>query len=641
MLRNFRQVFKGNQMPMTVIMMVVLLGMVAYLAPGHGGSDAPDNVIARVYGRDIMKRDVDREMSMMARRLGRNVNLESLAPLLQREAVNQLVQSKVVEELAERHGVVVTDSEIKAALEAKLTQIGFVDENGKLRPSAEINDMLREHGMSLKEMEQDVAGDLATQKLFQQAAALVPVDEAWLEVENRVRNEKVSFEAATLTPDPAPVADPGTPVLEAFLKASGARFQTGPRRVADYVALDQAALGITPADDAAVKAVYESKKGQFTELKASHILFKAESDSAVPEAMKKAMDLRAKLVAGEDFNKAAEAQSEDPTAKANKGELGWFQSGQMEKAFEQAALGLKEGEISQPVRTRFGIHLIKLEGTRQKSFDQVKDQLRTQLTQERFTTKAKDKLEQLRKRTGDRGDLAAAARNLGLKCQTSPPFTADGPIPGLPGSQLAAADAFRLDVGQVSKVRQAQDRFVVLRVKEEKPIAVPPLAEIKDKVMEAWKLEEARKAAMAKAQAAVKGGDLKALGAPIAQDNVTIAGLGDLGKHPAIRKALLDTPVGQLTPVLWTPDGKVWVARIKARTPAPALTFDTRKSLTEQVQMDVAQKVLTAEVRTLQRDGDLHPGFSSLYGRFNGIWRNKEALMAGPDFLPDLGGPED
>jgi hypothetical protein len=99
--------------------------------------------------------------------------------------------------------------------------------------------------------------------------------------------------------------------------------------------------------------------------------------------------------------------------------------------------------------------------------------------------------------------------------------------------------------------------------------------------------------------------------------------------------------VGQLTPVLWTPDGKVWVARIKARTPAPALTFDTRKSLTEQVQMDVAQKVLTAEVRTLQRDGDLHPGFSSLYGRFNGIWRNKEALMAGPDFLPDLGGPED
>jgi peptidyl-prolyl cis-trans isomerase D len=411
--------------------------------------------------------------------------------------------------------------------------------------------------------------------------------------------------------------------------------------VADYVALDQAALGITPADDAAVKAVYESKKGQFTELKASHILFKAESDSAVPEAMKKAMDLRAKLVAGEDFNKAAEAQSEDPTAKANKGELGWFQSGQMEKAFEQAALGLKEGEISQPVRTRFGIHLIKLEGTRQKSFDQVKDQLRTQLTQERFTTKAKDKLEQLRKRTGDRGDLAAAARNLGLKCQTSPPFTADGPIPGLPGSQLAAADAFRLDVGQVSKVRQAQDRFVVLRVKEEKPIAVPPLAEIKDKVMEAWKLEEARKAAMAKAQAAVKGGDLKALGAPIAQDNVTIAGLGDLGKHPAIRKALLDTPVGQLTPVLWTPDGKVWVARIKARTPAPALTFDTRKSLTEQVQMDVAQKVLTAEVRTLQRDGDLHPGFSSLYGRFNGIWRNKEALMAGPDFLPDLGGPED
>ena len=59
MLRNFRQVFKGNQTPMAVVMMVVLLGLVAYLAPSGAGSAAPDNVLARVYGRDVLKRDVD------------------------------------------------------------------------------------------------------------------------------------------------------------------------------------------------------------------------------------------------------------------------------------------------------------------------------------------------------------------------------------------------------------------------------------------------------------------------------------------------------------------------------------------------------------------------------------------------------
>jgi hypothetical protein len=123
----------------------------------------------------------------------------------------------------------------------------------------------------------------------------------------------------------------------------------------------------------------------------------------------------------------------------------------------------------------------------------------------------------------------------------------------------------------------------------------------------------------------------------VAQDAVTIASLGELGKHPAIRKALLDTPAGQLTPLLWTPDGKLWVTRIKTRVPPEPLTFGARKTLVEQVQQDVAQKFLSAELQALEREGDLHPGFSSLYGRFNGIWRNKEALGTGAGSIPDFG----
>jgi len=640
MLRNFRQVFKGNQAPMAVVMMVVLLGMVAYLAPSHGNPDAPDNIVARVYGRDITRRDLDAPIREMAKRMGKGADLESLMPLMQNQAVSELVRAKLIEELAERHGIVVTDAEVKNALEAQLRRYGFVDENNRLRPSAEINDTLREHGMSLRQMETDTATGLAGQKLFQQAAAQVPVDEPWLALENRVRNEKISFEAVTLAPDPAKVADPDPATLEAFLKASGARFQSGPRRVIAYVALNPSALAIPPADDAAVKAVYDGRKGQFTELKASHILLKAESDAQAQEAMKKALDLRAKLLAGQDFNKTAAAVSEDPSAKGNKGDLGWFKSGQMVKPFEQAALALKVGEISQPVRTSFGIHLIRLEGRREESFDQVKEELRNQLNKERFTAKAKDRLAQLVKRTGDRGDLLAAARNLGLKAQTSPAFPLDSPagIEGLPGSQGVVAEAFRLDVGQVSKVLPTPDGFMVFRVQEERPVAIPPLAEIKAQVLAAWKLEQARRAALAKAQEALKGGDLKALGAPAAQNAVTISSLGELGRHPGIRKALLDTPAGQLTPLLWTPDGQLWAARITARIPPEPLTFATRKALVEQIQQGVAQKQLSAELLTLERDGSLHPGFSSLYGRLNGIWRNQELLGKGADVIPDLGG---
>jgi len=195
-----------------------------------------------------------------------------------------------------------------------------------------------------------------------------------------------------------------------------------------------------------------------------------------------------------------------------------------------------------------------------------------------------------------------------------------------------------MQVGQVSKVLPTPDGFMVFRVQEERPVAIPPLAEIKNQVLAAWKLEEARRAALAKGQEALKGGDLKALGAPAAQDGVTISSLGELGKHPAIRKALLDTPVGQLTPLLWTPDGLLWAARIKARTPAEPLTFAGRKALVEQIQQEVAQKQLSAELQTLERDGNLRPGFSSLYGRLNGIWRNQELLGKAADVIPDLSG---
>ena len=639
MLRNFRQVFKGNQTPMAVVMMVVLAGMVAYLAPSHGNMDAPDNIVARVYGRDIMRRDMDRAISDMARRMGKNANLEAMLPFLKTQALSTLVRNKLMEELAERHGIVVTDAETKAALEAQLRQIGFVTEDGRLRPSAEINDALREQGYSLKLMETEIATSLAKQKLGQQAASQVPVDEAWVNLENRVRSEKLSLESVTLAVDPAPVADPGVPKLEAFLKDSGARFQVGPRRVIDYVALNAAALGVGPADDAAAKALFDSRKGQFVELRASHILFKAENDSQVQDALKQASELRVKLLAGQDFNKTAEAVSQDPSAKTNKGDLGWFSSGQMVKPFEQAAAALKIGEISAPVRTSFGIHLIRLDGRRDKTFEQVKEELRAQLTRERFALKAKDKLEQLRKRTGDKGDLKAAARNLGLKVETSKPFAADdeGGIEGLAGGAALVGEAFRLEVGAVSRIRQTQDAFVVFRVQEEKPIAVPPLAEIQAKVLAAWKLEEARKALLAKAGEAVKAGDLKPLGAPVAQDAVTIASLGALGKQPAIRKALLDTPAGQLTPALWTPEGKLWVARIKTRVPAEPLTFAARKTLVEQIQMGVAQQFLSAELGNLEQTGDLHAGFSSFYGRLNGIWRNEEVLNAGNDSIPDFG----
>ncbi|MFZ1615670.1 MAG: peptidyl-prolyl cis-trans isomerase [Holophaga sp.] len=641
MLRNFRQVFKGNQMPMTVVMGIVLVGLVAYLAPSSGNPEAPDNVMARVYGRDVLKRDTDRVISEMVRRMGRQPNLEAMLPYLQNQALGELVGEKLRAELAERHGIVVTDQEVASALEAQMKQNPyFVNPDGSFRPTTEINQYLLEtQGISLKMVEDSTRQMLTIRKLVDQEASKVPVDEAWVNLENRIRNEKLNLESFTVTPDMAAVADPGDAKLAEMLKAGGARFQVPARRVIQFVALDPSFFGSSLAvDDAALQAAYESKKAQYTEMKVSHILFKAKTDSEFAAARKKAEDLRPKLLAGKDFGKAAEELSEDPPAKQNKGFYDWFKSGSMVKPFEDGAAALKIGEISQPVRTQFGVHLIRLEGKRTKGFAEVKEELRAQLTEDRFASKAKERLEQLRKRAGDRGDLAAAARNLGMKVQTSQPFLNEGTatIAGLADASYIANEAFRMKVGQVSKLQQSGGSYVVFRVQEERPIAVPPLAEIRDRVLAAWKLEEARKAAMAKVQAALQSGDLKALGESKAQENITITALAELGQHPGIRRALLDTPEGQFTPILWNGEGQLWVARIKARTAPEPLNFEKRQTLVREIQRGASEKLLLSELQDLEAKGRLRPGFSSLWGRYSGIWINTAVRVAREE-LPEGG----
>ncbi len=145
---------------------------------------------------------------------------------------------------------------------------------------------------------------------------------------------------------------------------------------------------VTVSDDE-VKAYYNSHKGEFTdpaEVKARHILVKAPSE-AKPEdwekAKQKAEKIRKELKAGADFAKLAKKYSDDPGTKEHGGELGFFRKGRMVPEFEKAAFGLDVGEISQPVKTVFGYHIIQVEEKKpahEKSFQDVQEQIRHQLT---------------------------------------------------------------------------------------------------------------------------------------------------------------------------------------------------------------------------------------------------------------------
>ncbi len=140
--------------------------------------------------------------------------------------------------------------------------------------------------------------------------------------------------------------------------------------------------------DAQAKAAYDEQIGKLKpepEVRARHILVKTEEE---------AKDIIAQLKAGADFNELAKKSSDGPSAHTG-GDLGYFSRGQMVKAFEDAAFALEAGQISAPVKSEFGWHVIKVEDKRNRplpSFEEVKDQISASLIQ----TQLKDTVQKLR-----------------------------------------------------------------------------------------------------------------------------------------------------------------------------------------------------------------------------------------------------
>jgi peptidyl-prolyl cis-trans isomerase C len=169
------------------------------------------------------------------------------------------------------------------------------------------------------------------------------------------------------------------------------------------------------SDDSLHKIYDEAAKGQKPEeeIHARHILVATEGDA---EAVEK------RLKAGEDFAKVAKEVSKDPGSEG--GDLGWFTKDRMVPAFADAAFKLKDGEISAPVKSQFGWHVIQTEGRRQKTFpafDQVKDQIARYAVQ-----KAQSEL------------IASLRKDAKIERTPAAP-SADGPLMTAPGQEAPPA----------------------------------------------------------------------------------------------------------------------------------------------------------------------------------------------------------
>lgn len=173
------------------------------------------------------------------------------------------------------------------------------------------------------------------------------------------------------------------------------------RKVQEVAVNEPAKAKVT---DPVLRAYYDQHVATFkrpTQFKASHILVKVDPAVNAEERVKleaKAKDLAGKAKKGEDFFNLAYYNSDD-RSKFVGGSLGSFHEGQTVKEFEQALLAMKPGEISDPVKTMFGWHIIRLEEVnppRQMTFDEVKERIRTEQLEKTKQTLEADWLKQLK-----------------------------------------------------------------------------------------------------------------------------------------------------------------------------------------------------------------------------------------------------
>ena len=260
--------------------------------------------------------------------------------------------------------------------------------------------------------------------------------------------------------------------------------------------------------DQEIEEFYQLHQDNYREPKkvhARHILFRISEKAKTAEIQeildraKKVLNLARK---GDNFAELARKYSEDSTA-AKGGDLGYFKSGDMVKPFADSAFSLKKGEISDLVRTRFGIHIIKVEDITEESVQplaQVKETVRQSLKEERGREIALQRADSFIDLSRALDDLQKAAAEAGLEVKESGLFAAEEPIPQLGRHPEINEIIFALRPKEISPAFSIGDDQLVAQLVEIQDSRLEEFAEAQERVQEDWITEQSEVLARKQAQ---------------------------------------------------------------------------------------------------------------------------------------------
>ncbi|HIC45483.1 MAG TPA: parvulin peptidyl-prolyl isomerase [Methylophaga aminisulfidivorans] len=289
---------------------------------------------------------------------------------------------------------------------------------------------------------------------------------------------------------------------------------TAPEQVKlNYIELsvDELAKGVQVNDDE-LKKFYADNQNQFVgpeQRRASHILIEGDDDAA----LEKIKAIQTRLENGEDFALLAKETSDDTGSAEKGGDLGFFGKDVMDPAFEEAAFALTNvGDVSEPVKTEFGYHLIKLTGIQKpegKTFDQARDQVEKMYRRQQAESIFYDKAEQLANLSFENPDsLDVAAEALGLDIKTTESFTRTGTEAGVTSNKKVIDAAFSEDVLKndlnSAVIELSDNDLIVVHKNKHIPETVLPFESVSPAIKQQLVFDKARKLAQDEGESVVE-----------------------------------------------------------------------------------------------------------------------------------------
>ena len=556
-----------------VVLTFVVFYIPDFLTPGVGAS--PNEVIAEVEGESItvgqFQRRYNAQLNAYRNAYGGQLNDQLLKQLgIDRQILNQLVDEEAMVAESRRQGITVSDDEIRERI---LALPGF-QENGKFIGESRYRQLLSMQNppMTTADFERSLRRALLIEKLRNTLTGWMSVSDVDVAAEFRRRNEKVKLDVVPVT---AAAFVKDVTVTDAELAAhfekSKDNYRIGERRKIKYtiVNVDQVRNSIV-VPQADIEAFYKQNLQQYqtpAQVRASHILLKLEGkDEKQVQAL--ADDIAKKAKAGADFAALAKQYSEDESNNMNGGDLDYFGRGRMVAEFEQAAFAMKSGEISNPVKTAFGFHIIKVVDNKPETTrpvaevrSEIEDQLKWQKAQAEAEKIAKS-LEGLMKTPAEL-DRIAKERSLTVVetgfIQQNEPIQGVGPQPEL------STRLFGMKEGEVTPAMRVATGWVFGTVTGRQDAYVPQLAEVRTRVSDDLKTEKAQELVKQRAQqiandlktakdfaAAVKRAGLEVKTTELLARGSAIP---DLGMSEAIDAAAFSLPQGGVSDAIATPTG--------------------------------------------------------------------------------------